>query len=282
MTQEEATIVRWIKKEGDLVEYGDPICEVTTDKINMEVEAPVDGILAGLRYSEGDTVPVTAVIGYIVAEGEAPPAVEPGATPEPIPTAVSTSATAEPALEKEVKATPLARRIASAEAVDLAAIPGSGQSGKVTRQDIERYLSERPEVVAAAVAKAEPGKVRATPAARRLAQEHQVELSQVQGSGPEGRVQGWDVTAALAARATPATHLPTAAAPPVPSTATEAPGFQPLASPLEGMRRTIAQRMQPAGRSPHPVHPGHRHDRSRCHARAVQRPILAAGRRWSP
>jgi pyruvate dehydrogenase E2 component (dihydrolipoamide acetyltransferase) len=240
MTQEEATIVRWIKTEGDPVEYGDPICEVTTDKINMEVEAPADGILAGLRYGEGDTVPVTAVIGYIVAEGEAPPAAEPGATPESVTTAVSTPATAEPATEKEVKATPLARRIASAEAVDLAAIPGSGQSGKVTRQDIERYISERP----AAVAKAEPGKVRATPAARRLAQEHQVELSQVQGSGPAGRVQGWDITAALAAQSMPATQLPTAAAPSVLSTAPEVSGFQPLAIPLEGMRRTIAQRMQ--------------------------------------
>src|SRR3972149_10448505 len=91
MTQEEATIVRWIKKEGDRVEYGDPICEVTTDKINMEVEAPADGILAGIRFAEDETVPVTAVIAYILAEGEslpideqAPSAAAPVASPAPV------------------------------------------------------------------------------------------------------------------------------------------------------------------------------------------------------
>ena len=74
MTQEDATIVRWLIKEGERVENGDPICEVTTDKVNMEVEAPVDGILTGLCYAEGETVPVTEIIAYILAEGEALPA----------------------------------------------------------------------------------------------------------------------------------------------------------------------------------------------------------------
>ena len=253
MTQEEATIVRWIKNEGDPVEYGDPICEVTTDKINMEVEAPADGILAGLRYSEGDTVPVTAVIGYIVAEGEAPPAAEPVAAPGAAPAAAPSPTPAELAPEKDVRATPLARRIASVEAVDLAAVPGSGQAGKVTRQDVERYLSGRPEAAlvapADATAAAQPGKVRATPAARRLARDGQVELSGMQGSGPAGRVQGWDVTAALAAQAAPRTQLPAAPTqsvlpPAAAAPALQPPGFRPLAIPLEGMRRTIAQRMQ--------------------------------------
>ena len=58
-TQESAEIVRWLKRAGEAVEQGDPIAEVTTDKVNMEVEAPADGILDGLRFKEGDTVPVT-------------------------------------------------------------------------------------------------------------------------------------------------------------------------------------------------------------------------------
>ena len=70
MTQEEATIVEWLVKEGEYVEPDDPIAEVTTDKVNMEVPAPAEGYLGGLRYNVGDTVPVTQVIAYILAEGE--------------------------------------------------------------------------------------------------------------------------------------------------------------------------------------------------------------------
>lgn len=65
-TQETAEIVRWLKHEGDVVEQGEPIAEVTTDKVNMEVEAPASGILAGIRYREGEVVPVTQVIAYIL------------------------------------------------------------------------------------------------------------------------------------------------------------------------------------------------------------------------
>ncbi|MDW8327537.1 MAG: lipoyl domain-containing protein, partial [Anaerolineales bacterium] len=71
-TQESAQIVRWLKRAGETVEQGEPIAEVTTDKVNMEVEAPASGILDGLRYAEGDTVPVTEVIAYIRSAGETP------------------------------------------------------------------------------------------------------------------------------------------------------------------------------------------------------------------
>ena len=60
-TQETAEIVRWLKRAGEAVEQGDPVAEVTTDKVNMEVEAPATGILDGLRFKEGDVVPVTHV-----------------------------------------------------------------------------------------------------------------------------------------------------------------------------------------------------------------------------
>ena len=83
MTQEEATIVRWIVKEGEKVEYGDPLCEVTTDKVNMEVEATSDGILAGIRFTEGETVAVTEIIAYIITEGESPPKGQPKKAPAP-------------------------------------------------------------------------------------------------------------------------------------------------------------------------------------------------------
>jgi pyruvate dehydrogenase E2 component (dihydrolipoamide acetyltransferase) len=236
MTQEEATIVKWIKREGDRVGNGDPICEVTTDKINMEVEAPADGILAGVRYSEGDTVPVAELIAYIVAEGETPPT---GSLPKP--TAVATTGS-EPASVvtdsqpvQEVKATPLARRMASAKGIDLAGVEGSGKEGQVTRQDVERFVASYP----GEIQLADTSKVRAAPAARRLARENRIDIKQLQGSGPQGRVQSWDVQVAvkkLGAEAVPVSAELTMSEP--------FGGTQAQSIRLEGNRRIIAQRMQ--------------------------------------
>ncbi len=75
-TQEESEILEWLHEEGDRVEKGDPIAVVSTDKISMEVEAPEDGILAGIRYKIGDIVPVTKIIAYILQPGEKLPDTE--------------------------------------------------------------------------------------------------------------------------------------------------------------------------------------------------------------
>jgi pyruvate dehydrogenase E2 component (dihydrolipoamide acetyltransferase) len=236
MTQEDATIVKWIRKEGDQVENGDPICEVTTDKINMEVEAPADGILAGIRYSEGDTVPVTELIAYIVAEGEAPPT---GSLPKPAAAATTVSGPAPVVSEsqhiQDVKATPLARRMAGAEGIDLGSVIGSGKEGQVTRQDVERFLASYPSVIRPEDA----WKVRATPSARRLAREYQIDLKQVTGSGPQGRVQGWDVRSAVENLTAGPASVSLQSYEPEPFDE-----IRPQAIKLEGMRRTIAQRMQ--------------------------------------
>ena len=74
MAQEEGTILRWHKVEGDHVRKGDVILEVMTDKVDMEVEALSDGILAGVRYGPDTTLPVTTVIAYLLAPGEELPA----------------------------------------------------------------------------------------------------------------------------------------------------------------------------------------------------------------
>lgn len=256
MTQEEATIVRWIKQEGEWVESGDPICEVTTDKINMEVEAPVDGILAGLRFQEGDAVPVTQVIAYVLAEGEALPQGEnlpagesaPSSPPAAPPVVADTSpAQPVPVAERMPRATPVARRLADAQSVDLQAVEPRGPDGRITRQDVERYLASR---------QAQPaveGPVRATPAARRLARRHGLDLGRIPGSGPQGRVQGWDVQgfAAQLAQAAPPPVIQPVAPPAVAQASVREEavpalplGEEPIAIPLEGMRRTIAQRMQ--------------------------------------
>jgi len=85
-TQEESEILEWLHKEGESVEKGDPIAVVSTDKISMEVEAPDDGILAGIKYQIGEIVPVTEIIAYILQPGEELPSEEAKSTPAVKPT----------------------------------------------------------------------------------------------------------------------------------------------------------------------------------------------------
>lgn len=222
--QEDAQIIRWLKNAGDVVEKGDPIAEVTTDKVDMEVEAPASGVLDGILYQEGETVAVTKIIAYIRQPDEKLP--EPPAPSSP---AASGSAAPKPPAPRPILApptlprvTPVAARMAQEHDVDLSQVTGTGPGARVTRRDVERYL---------AASKA-PQKIRATPAARRLARELGVDLQQVAGSGPKGRVQGSDIVAAPKPSSAP---LP--AAPLLPDDVREI-------IPLQGMRRTIAQRMQ--------------------------------------
>jgi pyruvate dehydrogenase E2 component (dihydrolipoamide acetyltransferase) len=229
-TQESAEIVRWLKHEGETVEAGDPIAEVTTDKVNMEVEATATGILAGLRYKEGDVVPVTEVIAYVLAPDEKVPEGAPAAFHDGGETQVK--ATAPQEARPRVQATPVAEQMAREKGLDLSLVAGSGPGGRVTRGDVEGYLKAAGDV---------GGKLRATPAARRAAQEMGIELGQVTGSGPRGRVQGADVRQAAASMAVPA------AAPQALFSTREAESL-----PLTGIRRTIAERMQrSAQEAPH-------------------------------
>jgi pyruvate dehydrogenase E2 component (dihydrolipoamide acetyltransferase) len=210
MAQEKATVIEWLKQEGDEVDKGEALLEVETDKVTMEVEAPASGVLAGLRGGPGDEIPVTETIAYVL---------EPG---EELPEGPSEEVTAqEPSAEgEEPEATPVAKRLAEAEDVDLSTLEGTGPQGRITKSDVEAALEKAEQPAPEGV----PGKVRATPAARRVAREDQVDLSEVSGSGPRGRVQEDDVRAFVEAReevAAPAAEV----------------------VPLEGMRRTIAERM---------------------------------------
>ncbi len=236
-TQEVGRVVAWLKREGDYVEAGDPIMEVETDKVVMEIEAPASGYLAGLRAAVGDEVPVTQVIGYIVAEGEQLTAVQ--STAEALP-ADALPPEAEPT---PIKATPLAQRIAQAESVDLSGVAGTGPQGRVTKRDVEQALA-----ASSAAVKAN-GKRRATPAARRVAREQGIDLQQVSGSGPRQRVQVRDVLALAQAVRQPAPvptppSTPTSQAAPEPSPPPEVASSGERRVPFSSMRRAIARNLQ--------------------------------------
>src|SRR5262245_363909 len=130
-TLETATIVQWLKREGDPVRAGDTICEVTTDKVNMEVEAPEAGTLHGLQYEAGTEVPVTQVIAYIARPGEAWTGSVPKKSPDTSEVVSASAASTEPV--SEIAATPVARRVAESTNVDLSRLQGSGPNGRIMR-----------------------------------------------------------------------------------------------------------------------------------------------------
>ena len=146
----EATVSRWLKKEGEAVAAGDTLVELETDKITVEVPALAAGVLAKRERNEGDVVKVDELLGEL-AEGAAPastPAPQAAApAPAPAPTAPTPAAAAPapaaatPAPESPVRASPAAQRVAAEQNVDLAAVAGTGRGGVVSKPDVIQHVA---------------------------------------------------------------------------------------------------------------------------------------------
>jgi pyruvate dehydrogenase E2 component (dihydrolipoyllysine-residue acetyltransferase) len=142
MAQETGRIVRWLRAEGDEVTKGEPLMEIETDKVTVEIEAPANGTLAGIRASEGDDVPVGEPVAFLLAPGEEVPELAPVAAGAP----AAEAAEAEPSTAsnnlllgeraRRPLASPKARRIAAERGVDLDAIAGTGPHGAVVASDL--------------------------------------------------------------------------------------------------------------------------------------------------
>ena len=162
---EEGTLLKWLKSEGEEVSQGDPIAEIETDKVTMELEAEDAGTLAQLIASEGQDVPVGEAIAFIAGEGEEVPERD-------------GSAGGEAEAEQEEGGEAQAQTATQTEAPSEEAAPsGAGADGQADgRTD---------------------GQFRASPIVRRLAQENNLDLSKIEGSGPAGRIVERDVRAAM-------------------------------------------------------------------------------------
>jgi pyruvate dehydrogenase E2 component (dihydrolipoamide acetyltransferase) len=166
----EGTITKWLKKVGDAVQRDEPIFEISTDKVDAEIPSPIAGTLTEIKVAEGATVTVNTVVAVIggvagKAAAAAPVASAPAATPTPAP--VATAATPAAATEGErVRSSPLVRKIAKDNNVDLAQVPGSGASGRITKTDILGHLEggAKPAVATTSAASA-PVSAAAKPAA---------------------------------------------------------------------------------------------------------------------
>ena len=144
----EATVGQWRKAEGDAVTAGEPLVELETDKVNVEVSAPEDGVLTSILKHEGDTVAVGETLAQVSAgQAATHPAQQPAQPePQPEPAAASNGAVAAGSQNTQAapvespdgsRATPVARRIAVERHVDLQAISGTGAGGKITQEDVE-------------------------------------------------------------------------------------------------------------------------------------------------
>ena len=197
----EGTVVRWLKAEGDDVQVGEPIAEIETDKAVVEFESTAAGVLSKVLVQEGSSVPVGDPIGIIGAAGEEVAAEddadEPAAEAESVPVAETAPPPAEPiepapapeppqakaqVLDAgEVRASPVARRIAQERGIDLSQVPGTGPGGRITREDV---LSFEP-----------PAASEETPAAEVMDEEPAAEVPE---EGPVAEVPEETLTAKVA------------------------------------------------------------------------------------
>ena len=165
----EGTITKWLKQPGDKVQRDEPLFEISTDKVDAEIPAPASGTLQEIKVAAGATVQVNTVVGVIAGEGDAagaaapaktqaavvaapaqaaqPPSGEEPAPKQPVapaPTAIAP----EPEPESDngdqgrVRSSPLVRKIAKENNVDLAKVPGTGLGGRITKEDIEAFLAK--------------------------------------------------------------------------------------------------------------------------------------------
>lgn len=248
----EGTITRWLKKPGDAIEKDEPLFEISTDKVDAEIPSPVSGIVRETRFPEGATIQVNTVVAVIADAAEAagaplaaaPPAAEPQPAAELQPGAESAArapvgeeaptqtkdapAPAEEGGARHVRYSPLVRRMAKDNNIDLDQLGGTGPEGRVTKEDVLRYLEQRE----AAGAQPTVSAVQETPT-----------------PAPEPRAPA--AKAATVAAAPPAASAP----PPAPLSGEVVP--------LTKMRAIIAQRMAASAQTAPHVHTVFRVDMTR-------------------
>ena len=154
----EGTITKWLKQPGEKVQRDEPLFEISTDKVDAEIPAPASGTLQEIKVQAGNTVQVNTVVGVIAGDGDgaspspakaaAPTAPVPevkkeaAAPPPPAAKASEPEAEAEPDEQGRVRSSPLVRKIAKENNVDLAKVPGTGLGGRITKEDIEGFIAK--------------------------------------------------------------------------------------------------------------------------------------------
>jgi pyruvate dehydrogenase E2 component (dihydrolipoamide acetyltransferase) len=145
----EGTITKWLKKAGDTVQKDEPLFEISTDKVDAEIPSPVTGILSEIKVSAGETVKintVVAVVGATAGGSVSPSGAKAIAHDAPVPVAALSAAAAVSSASasngRPLRSSPLVRRIAKDNSLDLGQVVGTGSEGRITKEDVLHYLSE--------------------------------------------------------------------------------------------------------------------------------------------
>ena len=230
----EGTITKWLKKPGDKIQRDEPLFEISTDKVDAEIPAPASGVLSEIKVTEGTTVQVNTVVGTISSDGE--------------------GAAAKPAAPEKKAAPAPAKAQTPAPAPEAGATPAPPPTTPAPKHDEDEHA-------------------RSSPLVRKIAREHNVDLSQVEGSGLGGRITKQDILAFLESGATGVAPVqPQAAAqqaqgapsklglggevpaPPVPAARPTPAAIPGDLAPMTNMRKIIAQRMIESRRTSAHVH----------------------------
>jgi pyruvate dehydrogenase E2 component (dihydrolipoamide acetyltransferase) len=195
----EGTITKWLKKVGDKIQRDEPLFEISTDKVDAEIPAPAAGVLREIKVKEGATVQVNTVVAVIGGAGASAPAAQaksaPAAQPQAVPSQPSQSQPAQqqqrpqpvPASDRgqdgeRLRSSPLVRRMARENNVDLGQVSGTGLGGRISKTDIEGFIKQhgaggaRPQVVSAPPQQARP----AQPQQQQPQQQAQTQVQQTQ------------------------------------------------------------------------------------------------------
>lgn len=225
-TMEEGTIVSWLVNIGDIVDKGDPLAEIQTDKIVMEIEAETTGVLLKTLYDAGAVVKVQEVIAYLGEEGENVEEIEEKSISNSFESVnkkqlqVKKTQTMD---GEKMRRTPAARKLAEENQIDLRLITGSGPLGRIQKMDVEDYITKH--------------KKRITPLAKKMAEDKKIDYREITGTGSHGKIVKADLHASIS-RNEKQEHLTN----------------DPVAKrvPFKGMRKVIADRMtESANTSPH-------------------------------
>jgi pyruvate dehydrogenase E2 component (dihydrolipoamide acetyltransferase) len=242
----EGKVVRWYKKPGDSVKKGEPVAEIETDKVNLDLEAEEDGVLGQHAAAEGDMVPVGNVLAKLLAPGEK----------EEAPAAAAPAKKEQSAPPAETKATDDAQQRRSTDKKESVKHT-TGEYHEAIEQRGPRRDRTAPESPAPAADESSSSgdRRRSSPLARRMAKDMGVSLDEVQGSGPRGRIVAADIkNAGQAAPPAQTASRPAAASSAVAPQPTLAapPSLETKIIPLSAMRRTIAKRLaESTGPIPH-------------------------------
>ena len=247
----EGTIVRWMKKVGDQVDRDEPLFEITTDKVDAEIPAPAAGVLTEIKVKEGETVAVNTVVATIGEEGEATAEVQDSAPADaaaPAPSVRGGVAAAAASTQQQADGQPQAPSAANASSP----APTEARGQAAQRRESVSAGNVTPPVD-------EDRRRRSSPLVRRIARDHNVDITQIAGSGIGGRVTKQDILAFLEQPSAASSGAPTSAAAPKPVDSA-APAVRPVADdrvsiqPLTPTRKKIAEHMVLSRRTSAHVH----------------------------